>query len=154
MKALDEFVVGKRSIGYVSSDFKERFGSIEFEKRAMPTFQKLPRAMSDTTIESELKPGFCELGDVIAFLDNPPADSKDGNWNLFYTSAFVVRVRWGGDEWGVGAWERGGDAWRAGARVFSPATVGSVTQDSGHSDALTLAIKLVKKNGYKIFKEI
>lgn len=44
-----------------------------------------------------------------------------GYANLFYTSAFVVYVRWAGGGWGVGAWRRDGYEWFAGSRVFSPA---------------------------------
>lgn len=47
-----------------------------------------------------------------------------GRANLFYTPAFVVGVGWraGHGGWRVNAWERDGDAWYAGGRVFSPAT--------------------------------
>lgn len=45
----------------------------------------------------------------------------NGNWNLFYTSAFVVDVYWNGDEWYVRTWKRDVIRWHAGYRVFSPA---------------------------------
>ena len=49
---------------------------------------------------------------------------NNGYANLFYTSSCVVLVRWDAvyAEWDVNAWERGGDEWGAGLRVFSPAT--------------------------------
>ena len=113
--------------------------------------------MKDAEIESELKPGLCILGDVLAFLKNPPEGAKDGNWNLFYTASCVVRVYWysfaGG--WDVYAWERDGSVWDGGSRVFSPATV-SGTLETKPLKSLTLedAIKLVKKEGYVIYKPI
>lgn len=122
MKASEEFVVGKHGIGYIGSTFAENFKTTEFEAAKAPTFQKLPRRMNDAAIESELKPGLCTLGDVLAFIDNAPQECKDGNWNLFYTTGFVVGVGWRGDEWSVSAWVRDGRGWSGGARVFSPAT--------------------------------
>ncbi len=127
-KASEEFAVGKHGIGYVSSDFKEKFSSVEFAERAMPTFQKLGKNMKDAAIESELKPGICELGDVLAFIDNAPQECKDGYSNIFYFPACVVSVRWSADfaGWYVLTWYRGDGAWSAGSRVFSPATGRSV----------------------------
>lgn len=153
-----EFVVGKHNIGYVGSDFLSRMGDAEFQMKPVPTFQKLPRYMNDGEIESELKPGLCDLGDVLSFIENPPEGSKDGNWNLFYTPTFVVDVSWYGDGWDVGTWSRDGLKWHTDYRVFSPATGSSnpkaFTLDS--SDTLTLerAIEIVKKEGYRIFKEM
>lgn len=159
-KTSDEFKVGNHSIGYISSDFKKLFGNIEFEPRELPTFQKLPHPMSDAEIENELKPGFCEIGDVLAFIENAPAECKDGYANLFYTESCVVGVRWdrfhGG--WSVGTWSRDGVRWSADSRVFSPATGSSNTRETAlePSDTLNLekAIEMVKGVGYKIFKEI
>lgn len=153
----DEFAVGKHGIGWISSIFQNHFKDNKFEARALPAFQKLPRDMNDAAIESELKPRLCELGDILAFLDHAPEECKDGKWNLFYTPAFVVRVYWdaGRGAWFVDAWRRGGNEWLAGFRVFSPAT-GSVALGAGPlvSLALAEAIKLVKKEGYRIFKEV
>lgn len=107
----------------------------------MPTAQVLPRNMIDAQIESELKPGYCTLGDVLAFLEEAPKKYKDGNWNLFYTPAFVVSVRWNGDEWRVSAWGRDGRGWDADSRVFSPAT-NSKALKSKPLDTLTLPDEL------------
>lgn len=130
MKASEEFKKGKDGIGYVSSDFLKHFGDIEFDEKIAGSFQKLPRSMNDAEIENELKPGICDLGDVLAFIKNPPEGTKDGWYNLFYTPAFVVRVRWRVDEWDVHVWRRDDYRWRDDDRVFSPATVSSVTQSS------------------------
>lgn len=151
-----EFQVGKHSIGWIDSAFHSRVGGKkQFSVGSMPTFQKLPRSMTDAEIESELKPGLCDLGDVLAFLDNAPEECKDGYSNTFYFSAFVVRVYWGSsrDDWSVNVWYRDGYGWDRGARVFSPAT-GSSTLKS--SDTLTLesAIEICKKNGLKVIKEM
>lgn len=128
MKASNEFVVGKHGIGieWINclnyNDFKKRFGDTEFEARPMPIFQKLGHSMTDAEIESELKPGICELGDVLAFMDNAPQECKDGYVNLFYTNAFVVGVYWSDDDgWDVDAEERSASTWGVSGRVFSPA---------------------------------
>ncbi len=154
LEALDEFQVGKHGIGWVDSDFKTRFGGQKFAPKALGSFQKLPRYMTDAEIESELKPGLCDLGDVLAFLKNPPEEAKDGYSNIFYTPAFVVHVGWDGSHWDVNAWQRDGYGWRGGYRVFSPATGTLATLNSSDTLTLEAAIKLVKKEGYKIFKEI
>lgn len=148
-KVSEEFVVGKHEIGYVGNDFKSNFGNDSFEERALGKFQKLPRSMSDEEIESELKPGICTLGDVLAFLKNPPEGSKDGNYNLFSSPSFVVLVHWFGDDWRVSTWGRGDGTWIAGDRVFSPATGSSGSQSPQPLDALTLdqAIKIIKEAG-------
>ena len=157
MKASEEFKVGKNNIGYVGSTFTSTYGKKEFEERETPTFQKTPRSMTDAEIESELKPGFCELGDVLAFIKNPPEGSKDGWSNLFYFEDFVVFVDWSAYDryWHVDAWYRG--EWGGDRRVFSPArssnTQASELSSSETSD-LDSAIALVKGAGYKIFKEI
>ena len=159
MKASKEFKVGKHAIGFINSTFEKEFGDIEFGECPLPTFQKLPRNMNDAEIESELKPGFCELGDILAFLDNAPDECKDGYANLFYTPSFVVSVGWSsfGRGWGVSAWGRGGAGWRGGMRVFSPAgSFEPENSDLGYSETLNLdqAINLVRSAGYKIFKEV
>ena len=94
-KAKDEFVVGRHNIGYISESFKEYFyGADDFERKDKPKSQTLSRYMTDSEIESELKPGLCELGDVLAFLENPSEGSKDVYWNLFYFPSCVVYVFW------------------------------------------------------------
>lgn len=158
MKPSQEFVVGNHKIGYVSSDFTKAFKEKDFNEKKMPSFQKLGRRMTDAQIETELKPGLCELGDVLAFLDNAPEECKDGNWNLFYFSAFVVFVRWGGGGWRVDTWGRDGHGWFAGRRVFSPATV-SFETFSSNTISLDLSdienlIEIVKKAGYVVYKKM
>lgn len=124
MNSDKEFVVGQHGIGWIDSDFKKRFGNVEFSERSTPTFQKLGKSMSDKQIERDLKPGLCELGDVVAFMDNAPEECKDGWSNIFYTEKFVVSVYCYGTygPWGVCTWPRDSYGWGAGPRVFSPAT--------------------------------
>lgn len=143
LKAAGEFVVGKHEIGYISPDFKKFIENAVLERRSIPTFQKLPRDMNDATIESELKPGMCELGDILTFLDAAPTECKDGNWNLFYLSAFVVAVDWYPyvRAWRVNAWHRDGTEWSEG-RVFSPATDTLNTQNAGLGRSETLPLEL------------
>lgn len=111
LKASEEFVVGKHDIGYVSQSFKDYFEKESFEARPLGTYKTLPRAMTDAEIEKELVTGLSTLGDILAFLENPPEESKNGHWNLFYTRSCVVRVDWrsGYREWNVHTWGRGGD---------------------------------------------
>ena len=145
-KVSKEFIVGNHSIGWINDRFLKHFKNTKFAERPMPTFQKLPRAMNDVAIESKLKPGFCELGDILTFLDNAPEECKDGYANLFYFSAFVVNVGWvaGRREWNVSAWQRGGGGWVAGSRVFSPATGSQKLSPKtlGHSDSLSLETRV------------
>lgn len=135
MNSKEEFVTGKHSIIWVDFEFEENFPNIEFESVSYPVPQTLTERMSDARIESELKPGMCTLGDVLAFLDNAPEECKDGYANLFYFHQCVVGVYWssGGRGWDVSTWQRGGRGWGAGGRVFSPATGLSGTKNSSES---------------------
>lgn len=144
MKTSNEFIKGKHSIGYVSSDFEKYFGNTEFEAKTVPAYQVLPRRMNDAEIEGELKPGISELGDILAFLDSAPTECKDGNWNLFYTEAYVVLVRWDAEfgVWDVHAWGRGVGRWCGGFRVFSPVTETSKPSDLSSLETLTLSAVL------------
>lgn len=156
LNSTNEFVVGKNNIGFVSSDFKTRFPDIDFEPKTLGSFQTLKRGMTDADIESELKPGICDLGDVYAFLQNPPQGTKNGDWNLFYTPSFVMYVRWDADSgyWIVNAWGRDGFGWSAGIRVFSPATVEFGSLSSVElSDTLSFAIRVCKDNGLVVSRE-
>lgn len=137
MKAKDTFKIGKHDIGFVGSFFLDKYGEEEVVEPGSvgpfslsPTFQTFPRYMNDSEIEAELKPGKCTLGDVLAFLKNPPEGTKDGNYNVFYVGGFVVSADWRADDgyWYVGAWDRG-VVWPGGSRFFSPASA-SVPTDS------------------------
>lgn len=150
-------MVGKHQIGYINERFLEHFKDVEFEAKTLPKFQKLPRYMTDAEIESELKPGFCELGDILAFLDGAPEECKDGYWNLFYIPSFVVHVHWDGTRWNVHAWDRDGYDWSARHRVFAPATESSKPKpstlspsDSRPKDSLTYEISELTKQVKRI----
>lgn len=136
LRAQKEFVVGKHNIGWISRDFIDRIGGGWFNPSKMPPIQTLERAMTDAEIESELKPGICTLGHLLALLDNPPTNYS---WYLLYFQSCVVDVNWssGDREWNVRTWNRDGRAWVAGNRVLSPAT-GSKNLVDGLSDSLTL----------------
>ena len=94
----------------------------------------LTKNMLDREIEAALPANhlFDEstLCAIIAAMISEQPNGKEGKLlnngyaNLFYTSSTVVHVHWGADyrEWYVHTWERGDRGWRAGRRVFSPAT--------------------------------
>ena len=94
----------------------------------------LERVMTDAEIEASLgdRHQFSEtiLCHLLARLITAQPSGEEGELlsngfaNLFYTSSCVVSVRWGADyrEWDVYTWRRDDDRWRAGNRVFSPAT--------------------------------
>jgi len=138
MKTKDEFVVGKHNIDWVSNldCLPKTFEPVE----AMPTYQLLPRTMTDAEIERELQPRLCTLGDVLYFLEHAPQECRDDYCNIFYTASCVVYVRWHADygEGYVGTWRRGDGAWGRGHRVLSSAT-DTEKLGNGHSDSMSLA---------------
>lgn len=119
-----EFAVGQHGIGWLDPDLTNCFKDVDFEPRQLGTFQQLGRSMTADEFEKELKPGLCELGDVLAFLENPPEGTKDGWSNLFLVGSFVVHVRWypSSQVWSVDCDKRDSSTWFGGPRVFSPAT--------------------------------
>lgn len=137
-KAKDVFVVGSNKIGWVDNSFTKEFGDDEMTPGIVLKFQKLTKGMSDSEIISELKIQECTLGDVLATINGATDDMRDGYANIFYVKGHsrVVRVYWVDGEWSVRVWDR--EAWwRAGLRVFSPATENS-TLGSGPDSTLTL----------------
>lgn len=142
----DIFKIGNLNIGWVDSDFPTRFPNVEFAPRQLGTFKTLIKTTTITEMLSEKLAIECELGDVLAFLENPSEGTKDGYSNIFIikNSSFVVSVRWGSDgsDWFVFSWSRGGLGWYAGGRVFSPATTAGFL---GHSDPIALEIRNLTK---------
>lgn len=123
LKSSQVFKVDNLGIGWVDNDFTSRFGDQSFEPRTLGTFHTLTEAMSvDKMLEKGLAKE-CELGDVHAFLENPPKGTDDGYANLFAikNSSCVVGVNRDGSGWDVSTWNRV-NGWSAGRRVFSPAT--------------------------------
>lgn len=107
---------------WVSSSFTERFGVPEVtSSETVPSFKTLERYLTDSEVKNELGAGESTLGDVVAFLENPPNGTDDGYWNSFYVAGYVVNVYWSGGyrEWYVYAWEPVDGNWNAGSRVFS-----------------------------------
>lgn len=151
----DEFVVGKHNIGWIDSDFNTAFAGQSFAPHAIGNFKKFDKYMENADmIERELNPGRCDLGDVLAFLENPPEGTKDGYFNLFLVGDKVVSVRWrsGHGFWSVCAWRRA-VSWYDASRVFSLG-LGSQSFDSEPSNTLTLesAIEICKKAGLQVVK--
>lgn len=127
-----------RSGLYVFSDFPDRILSKAKAVEAGTEFKlqeyKLTAWATDEQIEAELpkdhlfdESEVCAIiADLIAKQEGGKEGTLDatGNWNLFYTPAFVVSVYWyaGRAEWNVLTWHRGDYEWDADDRVFSPAT--------------------------------
>lgn len=147
MKTSEAIKVGVPSIGCLDADINKYHGEEEIGEVATPTFQVLPKIMTDAEIDAELKPGKCTMSDVYAFLKNPPEGTKDVYANFFYVGNRVVGVYWlaDGREWYVSGWDRDGRRWGAGDRVFSPAK---------QSTDIDAALKIVKEAGYIVMKQV
>jgi hypothetical protein len=150
---------------YLSSNFKECFGDMTFtSQETKPEFITLPKYMNDDEILKEYSPNHATLGELSYLLKNNVLD-KDG-WYIFYVEdqTAVLRavcVRWFGDGWSVGAGSvECPFGWGDGGQVFSRNSLkssdSSASMTLSPSDSLTLekAIEMVKKEGYKIYKEI
>ncbi|OHA88234.1 MAG: hypothetical protein A2653_00635 [Candidatus Zambryskibacteria bacterium RIFCSPHIGHO2_01_FULL_43_25] len=95
-------------------------------------YADLGRDASDSEIEEVLGKshffGETQVCAIVADFIAKQQNGEDGTLlnggraNLFYTGSCVVDVHWyAGRGWRVVVWSRGGDEWRAGRRVFSPA---------------------------------
>lgn len=138
-KAKHVFAKGVNNIGYVDSDFTKEYGEEEVNPGRVLVGKKLERSMTDTEIISEFKVQEVTIGDVFATMNAAPEDMKDGYSNIFYVKgqSRVVSVSWRGGEWCVHAWDRG-SGWRAGRRVFSPATSDSQNLNTGTLNPVAL----------------
>lgn len=119
LKTKDHFKVGKHNIGWISDTFLDQVDAT-FEKGLMPSYHTLTRYMTAKEIKSEINPGKCSLGDIIAFLDNAPKECKDGYGNFFYCGSLLVRVHWDcvSHYWDVFGWNPDGVV-NAPRRAFS-----------------------------------
>lgn len=133
-----EFYKDRKGL-WVWSGFKNRILPLakktDAQNKLDLEYFKLLKYATDEEIESALpkdhtfhETDVCTI--IAALIENQSKGEEegallnDGNWNLFYTPAFVVGVSWfsGYGAWGVNAWERDGDEWGDDRRVFSPAT--------------------------------
>lgn len=131
-----EFFVTRKGL-YVGSSFSENVLAKVKESQEKGTFvlssYTLIESAYDKEIEAELpkKHTFSEseLCGVLASLiekqskgEDGTLDSKDYNWNIFYTKNFVVALSWypDGRYWSLLAWGRD-CGWYSSLRVFSPA---------------------------------
>ncbi len=121
---------------WVSSSFETRILDNAKEVKAGKEFSiasfTLKENALDKAIEAALPKKHIfdegELCAIIAALIAQQSKGQKGNllntgdWNIFYTEACGVYVRWyaGSAEWHVSAWYRDGSEWNAGHRVFSP----------------------------------
>lgn len=119
---------------YVFDNFTERVSSkaniVKKDTELVAESLELVRDATDEQIEMSLgnKNTFTETGvcALVALLINQQPKGEDGELvttgysNLFYTTDFVVDVRWFGGGWHVDSWARDGSGWGAGVRVFSP----------------------------------
>lgn len=133
---------------WVSSSFTEKFGNKDIQPaQTVPAFKKLERNMHDSEIKKEFGMEECTLGDVAAFLKNPPEGCNDGYWNIFYVAGCVVRVGWLSVDrrWGVGSWRLGVGSWSAGSRAFGRNRLSEPLASSGASSgSLTLSRSAVE----------
>lgn len=120
---------------YVFSSFADRILTTAKDVKKQGTYPiasyELTKAATDEEIEMGLpkKHTFTEsevCAIIASLIEKQPKGEKgvllnDGWWNLFYTPAFVVYVRWSVDGWCVYSWPRGGYLWFGSFRVFSPA---------------------------------
>lgn len=107
---------------WVSSSFTDKFGNKDVTPaNTVPPFKTLAKDMLDSEIQKELGATECTLGDIAAFLENPPEGANNGYANIFYLPGFVVDVCWGAGsrEWSVSDWPLDDYRWGAGRRVFS-----------------------------------
>lgn len=153
---------------YVYSGFTERILSNAKKTKAGTEFKvssfELVEPASDETIEGVLgdnhifsETDVCAI--ISSLIDEQPNGEegtllKNGYANLFYTPSRVVSVDWDGDEWSVGAWDRGGIEWFGGWRVFSPATDARALDSDPRPLELDAAIEIVKDAGYRVIKEM
>ena len=118
-----KFQIGKNNIVYLGDNFKTWFGGVEFEEEKTKPLHsmKLPRAMNDKEILSELKPTEVTLEEVYETLKN--MDKKI--WAIFYVRdkndvLRTVSVYWYGGGWCVGAGSTDDtNEWSGGRQVFS-----------------------------------
>ena len=138
MKTKTYFKKGKNDIHWLSSNFQEHFGDLDFVEVAECTLQvkKLERDMLDKEILTEWKPEESTLGELAYALKNWENIGllRDDYANIFYIRdkdkiLWAVLARWdsGRGGWYVHAssiedpyeWRAGSHEWRAGSRVVS-----------------------------------
>lgn len=155
MNTSDKF---KEITSYQSNSFQEWFRDMEFEDKSSKLYSKeLERNMRSKEILNELKPTELTLGEVFNYLK----DSVDKSTSMiFYVRdssgvLCAVGVEWDDVGWFVVAYSTSHPfVWLAGYRVFSASPFENL--ESSPLDTLTLekAIELVKKEGYKVIKEL
>lgn len=123
---------------WVSSSFESRVltnaETTKADTTAILASRDLINSVNDAEIEGELGSNHLftatEVCAIVSdLIEKQPEGSEgvlvnNGYANLFYTEACVVSVSWYAvhGEWLVYAWDRGGDGWGDGRRVFSPVT--------------------------------
>ncbi len=131
-----EFFQDRKGL-WVWNDFKSRIVEKAESTPVGAEFKlssfELAKDLLDEEIEAALPKSHnfteTEVSAIIASLISKQSNGEsgvllnNGYWNLFYTPAFVVGVRWFGSGWDVDAWPRDDRRWGGGGRVFSPATV-------------------------------
>jgi len=119
---------------YQSSNFKEMFGDIKYQRGAAELFsKKLERSMNDKEILLELRPTEISLGELFHFLTT---DANKKDFMIFYCKdiSLVLRavgVHWHDDGWRVYASSVvHPDAWSGGRQVFSRNSFDSQNPDT------------------------
>jgi hypothetical protein len=139
LKASEEFVVGKNSIGWVGVNFKERFYDMEFlPKETELEVRTLEKPMTDKEIIKAWHLEPIELGELLNYLKT----ADQSKWYLCHIkdSDGVLWAVYG--LWGVGGWVFGADplddpsGWCAGRQFLSRGFSDTLSSES--SDTLSL----------------
>lgn len=113
LQSSEQFEVGNNKIGWIGSNFKEHFGSMEFEEvEAKLETHTLEKPMLDKDILAEFKPQEATLGELLWAIQNPKGLLlENGYANIFYIRdkdnvLWAVRAHWhsGFREWFVNAY--------------------------------------------------
>lgn len=153
-KVNTEFAKGKNNISYVGEDFEKWFGDMEMLGSINRLTHKITEiAMSDKEIIDTIKTPEVSLSDILNQL--PSIDKHDSC--IFYAKdneniLRAISIYWYGYGWRVDALETEDPTkWGDGRKVYY---INLDDDDVIDPSVLNDAIKVVKRSGYKIIKEI
>lgn len=108
IKVKDDFKNGKHDIGWVDSEFIEKFGELEITEGKVCSYETLSNPMTFLEMKERLKPEIVSFGDVLETIKQ--GDLETTGWGNFffvehkgevsvvyisrYDRRWFVRVRW------------------------------------------------------------